>query len=174
LEKFSRANPPPDVRTCKVPEYVFRHNPSDIILNGLISRFQNFTRQTREAAAAYTADRPELDKEDRDSVQNTPLDEMDPNLNAGSGKTPASHPSRTWADDASSDDDDWIIFEVYDHVPISYAYSLDPASADPDAQVMENDVPLAAQKIVAPKTSRASKRTSLRISVPCPSGFETS
>nr|XP_051197431.1 vegetative cell wall protein gp1-like [Lolium perenne] len=51
LEPFSRANPPPD----------------------------NFTRQVHEVPAAFTANRTEWDKEDPDSVQNTPLHEMDAN-----------------------------------------------------------------------------------------------
>jgi hypothetical protein len=164
LEPFSRANPPPDIRICKVLEYSFRHNSSGIVLTGLISLFQNFTRQAREAPAAFTADRTELDEEDPDSIQNTPLDKMDPNLNASSGKIPALHPSRTWADDVSSDDDvgsdddDCIMLEVYDPVPISYAYSMDPASADPDAQVLEDTLPLAAPKTAASKTTHASKK----------------
>ncbi|KAM0859894.1 hypothetical protein ACQ4PT_046893 [Festuca glaucescens] len=106
LEPYSRGNPPPD----------------------------NFRRQKLEAPAEYTADHTELDEEDPDSIQNTPLDEMDADFNAGSGKTPAPH-SRTWADDASSDDDDCIILEV-----------------------LEDTVPLTAQKTVAPKTTRTSKK----------------
>jgi hypothetical protein len=85
---------------------------------------------------------------------------MDDDFNTGFGKTPAPHPSRTWADDASSDDDDCIILEVYDPVPNSYAYSVNPASADPDAQVLEDTMSLAAQKTAAPKTTRGSKRAS--------------
>ncbi|KAM0833813.1 hypothetical protein ACQ4PT_064034 [Festuca glaucescens] len=131
LEPYYRGNPPPD----------------------------NFRRQKLEAPAEYTADRTELDEEDPDSIQNKPLDEMDADFNAGSGKTPVPHPSRTWADDASIDDDDCVLLEVYDHVPISYAYSVDSASADPDAQVLEDTRPLAAQKTAAPKTARASKRS---------------
>jgi predicted secreted Zn-dependent protease len=63
---------------------------------------------------------------------------MDADINVGSGKTSAPNPSRTWADDASSDDDDCVILEVYGRVPISYAYSVDPALADPDTHVLED------------------------------------
>jgi hypothetical protein len=72
LEPFSRANPPPEVRTRGVPEYIFRVKPSGIILTGVTSLFQNFNCQKLEAPASYTADRTELDEEDPNSVQNTP------------------------------------------------------------------------------------------------------
>ncbi|KAK1613785.1 hypothetical protein QYE76_019302 [Lolium multiflorum] len=94
---------------------------------------ENFNCQKLEAPASYTADRTELDEEDPNSVQNTPWTRWT------TTSTPVS---------------------VYDPVPNSYAYSVNPASADPDAQVLEDTVSLAAQKTAAPKTTRGSKRAS--------------
>jgi hypothetical protein len=92
-------------------------------------------------------------------VQNTPLHEMDAILDSSSGKTSAPSPSRARADDTDSDDDDCIILEVYNHVPISYAYLADPASADPETQVVEDAVPLAAERTTVAKTSCAKRAT---------------
>jgi hypothetical protein len=79
----------------------------------------------------FAADRTEWDQEDPDSVKNTPVHEMDAILDSGSGKTSAPSSSPARADDTGSDDD-CTILEVYDPVPISYAYPADPASANPE------------------------------------------
>ncbi|KAM0895907.1 hypothetical protein ACQ4PT_023559 [Festuca glaucescens] len=129
LEPFSRANPPPN----------------------------NFRRQGLEEPAEFTADQTEWDQEDPDSVQNTHVHEMDAILDSGSGKPSAPSPSRARADDTGSDDDDCIILEVYDPVPISYAYPADSASADPETQVVENAVLLTIERPAVAKTSRAKR-----------------
>jgi hypothetical protein len=98
------------------------------------------------------------DQEDPDSVQNTAVHEMDAILDSGSGKTSAHTSSRAQSNDSGSDDDDCIMLEVYDPVPISYAYPSDSASAHPETQVVENAVPLTVEKPTVAKTSRA-KRT---------------
>jgi hypothetical protein len=83
---------------------------------------------------------------------------MDAILDSGSGKTSAHTSSRAQANDSGSDDDDCVMLEVYDPVPISYAYPADSASADPETQVVENGVLLTVAKPTVAKTSRA-KRT---------------
>ena len=143
----------------------------------MTSPFQNFRRQEREVPAEFTADRTEWDQEDPDSVQNTPVHEMDAILDSGSGKTSAPSPSRARADDTGSDDDDCVILEVYDPVPISYAYPADPASADPETQVVEDAVPLAAVRTMMPNTSRARRATtqdSGPSAAPAPKRWKTS
>jgi hypothetical protein len=87
-------------------------------------------------------------------VQNIPLQKMEAILDLGSGKTSAPSSSRARVDDTSSDDDDCIILEVYDPMPISYAYPADPALADPETQVVENVVPLAVERMTVAKISR--------------------
>jgi hypothetical protein len=62
---------------------------------------------------------------------------MDADFNMGSGRTTAPHPLRIWENDGRDDDDDCVILEVYDLMQISYAYSLEQASANPGAQVLE-------------------------------------
>ena len=75
---------------------------------------------------------------------------MDPTRNTGSGKPSASSTSRPRANDSSSEEDDCIILEVLDPIPISYAFPAMPVSADPDRQVEENTVPLSAKPGAAP------------------------
>jgi hypothetical protein len=94
--------------------------------------FQNFKRQKADEITEYAADQNELDEEDPDSVQNNTFDEMDADPLVGSGKTPAPHPSEIWAEEDFSDDD-CVILDVYDPVPLSYASFVDPASANPGA-----------------------------------------
>jgi hypothetical protein len=117
---------------------------------------QNFARISAEEPASFTPDRTEEDKEDPDSIQNTPVHEMYSTHNTGSGKPSAFSPSRTRADDTGSEEDDCVILEVLDPVPISYAFFAMPVSADPDRQVLEDTVPLTA-KPGAPPASRTRK-----------------
>ncbi|KAK1613213.1 hypothetical protein QYE76_036886 [Lolium multiflorum] len=95
---------------------------------------QNFSRWRREEPASFTADRTEEDKEDPTSIQNTPVHEMDATHNTGSGKPSAPSSSRTRADDTGSEEDDCVILEVYDPIPVSYAFPAMPVSADLDRQ----------------------------------------
>jgi hypothetical protein len=81
---------------------------------------------------------------------------MDSTRNTGSGNSSAFHPSRTQADDPGSEEEDCIILEVLDLLPISYTFPTTPVSADPDRQVLEHTVPLAADP-GAPPTSRVRK-----------------
>ncbi|KAK1643787.1 hypothetical protein QYE76_061592 [Lolium multiflorum] len=113
-------------------------------------------RWRREEPAAFTADRTEEDKEDPDSIQNTPVHEMDATHNTGSGKPSSPSSSRTRADDTSSEEDDCVILEVFDPIPISYAFCAMPVLDDPDRQVMEGTVPVYA-KPGAPPASRTRK-----------------
>jgi hypothetical protein len=108
---------------------------------------QKFERQsTKNNQITFPVDRADRDIDDSDSLQNAPPpEEEDADINPDSDKAPAPHPLRTWAYDGGDDDYDCIMLEVYDRMPISYAYPMDLASADPDAQVVENAVPLAAQ-----------------------------
>jgi hypothetical protein len=82
---------------------------------------------------------------------------MDTILDSGSGKPSAPSLSRARADDTGTDNDDCVILEVYDPMPISYAYPVNPASADPESQVMENAAPLVTEKPATAKVSRAKR-----------------
>jgi hypothetical protein len=81
---------------------------------------------------------------------------MDATHNTGSGKPSAPSSSRTRADDTGSEEDDCVILEVFDPIPISYAFLAMPVSADPDRQVLENTVHLSANP-GAPPASRTRK-----------------
>jgi hypothetical protein len=75
---------------------------------------------------------------------------MDSTRNTGSGKPSAFPPLRTRANDSGSEEDDCIILEVLDPIPISYAFPATPVSADPDRQVVEDTVPISAKPGAAP------------------------
>ena len=81
---------------------------------------------------------------------------MDATHNTGSGKPSSPSPSSARAGDAGSEEDDCVILEVYDPIPISYAFPAMPVSADLDRQVLENTVPLSANP-GAPPASRTRK-----------------
>jgi hypothetical protein len=115
-----------------------------------------FTRIRDKEQASITSDRTEEDEEDPDSVQNTPFHKMDATHNSGSGKPSTPSSSRARADDTGSEEDECVILEVYDPIPISYAFPVMPVSADPERQVVENAVPLSAMSGAHP-TSRARK-----------------
>jgi hypothetical protein len=115
---------------------------------------QNFARWSIEEPAEFTVDRAEEDEEDPNSIQNTP--EMDATHNMGSGMSSAPRPSTARACDAGSEEDDCVILEVIEPVPISYAFFATPVLADPDRQVLENTVPLSANP-GAPPASRTGK-----------------
>jgi hypothetical protein len=116
--------------------------------------FKNFRRQKRAEPAKFTADRIEWDVEDMDSVQNTLVHEMDDILDSGPGKPLKPSSSRARADDTGNEEDECVILEVYDPIPISYAFPAIPISADPESQVVENAMPLSAMPGAHP-TSRA-------------------
>ncbi|KAK1649244.1 hypothetical protein QYE76_067049 [Lolium multiflorum] len=118
---------------------------------------QNFSRWRREEPASFTADRTEEDKEDPDSIQNTLVHDMDATHNTGSDKPSAPSSSRTRADDSGSEEDDCVILEVFDPIPISYVFPVMPVSADPDRQVVEDTVPLSAKRGAPPVTPHFSE-----------------
>ena len=82
-------------------------------------------------------DRTDMDIEDPDSVSNTPAaEEEDPASSRHAGKDPATHSLKDWPDDGfadDEDDDDCTILEVYDALPLSFAYRPTSPSADPTA-----------------------------------------
>ena len=94
-------------------------------------------------------DRADMDIEDPDSVSNTPAaEEEDPASSRHAGKDPAIHSLKDWLDDGfadDQDDDDCTILEVYDALPLSFAYWPTSPSADPTAQVIDA-VPVGQQK----------------------------
>ncbi len=96
-----------------------------------------------------------MDIEDPDSVSNTPAaEEEDPASSRHAGKDPATHSLRDWPDDGfadDEDDDDCTILEVYDALPLSFAYRPTSPSADPTAQVIDA-MPLGQQK--APRATK--------------------
>jgi hypothetical protein len=79
---------------------------------------------------------------------------MDALLNSVSGKPSAPSSPRARADDTGSEDDDFIILEVLDPLPISFTYPVKPVLADPDDQVVEDAAPLVSEK---PATARATR-----------------
>jgi hypothetical protein len=82
---------------------------------------------------------------------------MDAILDSGSSKPSAPFSSRARADDTGSEDGDCIILEVYDPLPISYAYPANPVSDDPESQVVENAALLITEKPAIAKASRAKR-----------------
>jgi hypothetical protein len=61
------------------------------------------------------------------------------------GNTSAPLPSRTRVGDSGSEDDDCVILNVFDPLPLSYAFSAMSVSADQDRQVLEHVTPLDAE-----------------------------
>jgi hypothetical protein len=110
----------------------------------------------RQGDGSFTPNRTEEHEEDPDSIQNTPVHEMDTTHNKGSGKPSAFSPTRTRANDTGSEEDDCVILEVLDPIPISYVFPAMPVSADPDRQVVEDTVPISA-KPGAPPAPRTRK-----------------
>jgi hypothetical protein len=80
---------------------------------------------------------------------------MDAILDSGSGKPSAPSPSRDRADDTDNEDDDCIILEVHDPMPISFAYPANPFLADPENKVVEDAAPLVSEKPAMAEASRA-------------------
>jgi hypothetical protein len=117
---------------------------------------QNFARISAEQPASFTPNRTEEDKEDPDPFRTTPVHATDCSRNMSSGNSSAFPSSRTRADESGSEEDDCIILEVLDPLPISYAFPATPVSADPGRQVLENTVPLSAEP-GAPLASRVRK-----------------
>jgi hypothetical protein len=62
-----------------------------------------------------------------------------------SGNTSASRPSRALANDPDSDEDDCIILEILDPLPLSYAIPAMSVSTDRCRQVLEHVTPLSAE-----------------------------
>ena len=95
----------------------------------------------------WTPDRTDTDVEDPDSLTNTPRPPKDPkpdvpaDAGRGKGKTSASTSQKP-----TEGDEDCQIVEVYDILPLSYAYPVSPTSADTSGQVVQ--------------PSRGTKRTS--------------
>ncbi|KAM0883495.1 hypothetical protein ACQ4PT_031599 [Festuca glaucescens] len=110
----------------------------------------NYPRQNlKNTKIMILPDRTDMDIEDPDSESNTPAAENeDPASSRHAGKDPAIHPLKDWSDDGfadDKDDDDCTILEVYDALPLSFAYRPTPSSADPTAQVIDA-VPVGQQK----------------------------
>ena len=106
---------------------------------------QNFARINAEVPESYTPGRTHEDDEDPDPFKVGNTHEMGSTHTKCSGKTPASRPSRARADVSGSDDNDCIMLEVFDPLPLSYALSAILVSADQDRQVLEHATPLAAE-----------------------------
>jgi hypothetical protein len=117
---------------------------------------QNFARISAEQPDSFTPNHTEEDMEDPDPFRTTPVHATDSSRNMGSGNSSAFPSSRTWADESGSEEDDCVILEVLDPLPISYAFSATLILADTDRQVLENTMPLSA-KPGAPPTSRVRK-----------------
>jgi hypothetical protein len=116
--------------------------------------FQNFSRHHHEEPKKFTDNQTEWDLEDPDSVLNTPVHEMDAILDSGSGKPSTPSSSRARANDTDNKDDDCIISEVHDPPPISFAYPVNPVSANPESHVVEDAAPLVSKKPAMAKVSR--------------------
>ena len=86
----------------------------------------------------WAPDRADTDAVDPDSLTNTPKPPKDlkPEVGAdagrGKGKSSASVPQKP-----NNGDEDCQIVEVYDILPISYAYPVSPTSADTSGQVVQ-------------------------------------
>ena len=100
---------------------------------------QRFPRQTIEDGsdppATWGPDRTEADVEDPDDDDNVPIPLAVPS--PVTGKTRASS-LRDWSED---EDDDCQILEVYDVLPVAFAYPARSPPADSDDQVREVDPP---------------------------------
>ncbi|KAM0876765.1 hypothetical protein ACQ4PT_035949 [Festuca glaucescens] len=106
---------------------------------------QNFARINAEVPESYTPGRTHEDDEDPDPFKVGNTHEMGSTHTKRSSKTPASRPSRARADTSGSDDDDCIMLEVFDPLPLSYALSAMSVLADQDPQVLEHATPLVAE-----------------------------
>ena len=106
---------------------------------GLFVLKQRFPRQAIEdgsdPAATWGPDRTEADVKDPDDEDNVPIPLAVPG--PAMGKTRASS-LRDWSED---EDDDCRILEVYDALPVAFAYPVRSPSADSDDQVQEVDPP---------------------------------
>jgi hypothetical protein len=125
-------------------EYPFR-NVENCFLTYLFLVLQNFARISAEEPESFALKRSYEDDEDPDSFKAGSTHEMGSTHTKRSGKTPASRPSRAQADASGSEEDDCIILEVFDPLPLSYAPPVMSVSADRSRQVLEYVTPLAAE-----------------------------
>ena len=115
---------------------------------------QNFSRISTEEPASFTPNRTHEDDEDPDPYKAGSTHEMGSTHATRSGNTPASCPSRARADVSGSEEDDCVILEVLDPLPLSYDVPAMPVSADRSHQ--EHVTPLAAE-VGDPPASRVRK-----------------
>src|SRR3954463_10776728 len=79
---------------------------------------QMFERQKAEdAIISFAPDRTEFDITDPEGHNCTPVEDVDPEAAARSGKTPPSNPIRDWTDD---DEDECVFLEVFDFCPLLF------------------------------------------------------
>jgi hypothetical protein len=125
-------------------EYFFR-NVESYPLTCLSFVLQNFARISAEEPESFTPSRTEEDKEDPDPFRTSSLHATDSSRTMGSGNSYAFPSSRPRANESGSEEDDCVILEVLDPLPISYALPAIPVSADRDRQVLEHVAPLSAE-----------------------------
>jgi hypothetical protein len=106
---------------------------------------QNFARISAEEPELFAPNRTHEDNEDPDPFKTGSTHEMSSTHTKRSGKTSASRPSRAWADASGSEEDDCIILEVFDLLPLSYTLPTMSVSDDRGRQVLEHITPLAAE-----------------------------
>jgi hypothetical protein len=100
---------------------------------------ERFDRQLAEnATIIFQADRVDQDNEDPDTAATAhDLNVDNAIIGTDTGKAHVEHPLRSWATA-----DDCVVLEVFNFLPFLYVTTLDPVSADPDGQVVENTTPL--------------------------------
>jgi hypothetical protein len=125
-------------------EYLFR-NDQFHYLTCLSFVLQNFPRISAEEPESLAPRRTHENEEDTDPFKTGNTHEMGSTHTERSGKNPASRPSRARADASGSEDDDCIILEVFDPLPLSYALPAMSDSADRYRQVLEHVTPLSAE-----------------------------
>jgi hypothetical protein len=123
---------------------------------------QNFARISTEQPDSFTPNRTHEDVEDTDPFSAGSAHEMESTHATGSGNTSIFLPSRARVDDPDSEEDDCIILEVLDPLPISYALPVVPVSADRDSQVLEHVVPLSVE-VGGPPASQVRKASAPKV-----------
>jgi hypothetical protein len=141
------------------PGYLFRNDEFHHIIC-LSFALQNFPRISAEEPESFTPRRTHEDDKDPDPFRTGSAHEMGSIHTKRSGKTSASHPSRARADASGSEEDDCIILEVFDPLPLSYALPVMPVLADRGRHVLEHVTPLAAEVGDTP-ASRVRKASAL-------------
>ncbi|KAK1664370.1 hypothetical protein QYE76_052529 [Lolium multiflorum] len=98
----------------------------------------NFSRISAEVPESYTPSRTEEDQEDPDPFRTSNRHATDSSRTMGSGNSSAFPSSKPRANESGSEEDDCVILEVLDPLPISYALFAMPVSADSGRQVLEH------------------------------------